>query len=627
MHPSTGTPPKIATLALLLLLVTLWLLMRGYHGLIGDAQIYAFQALARLHPPLATDLYLQNTSQDQFTVFSPLYAACISLLGLENAARLLSVLLTAWLLGAAWNLARAVGGRDAAWLAVAFLLIVAGDYGGSGVFRISEQFLTARLPAEALIVTALVCHVHGRKRLGYLLAAGALIVHPLIALPGLLLMICMSLSPRLIVLAALGGFIVTLGIAVLAIALPAGIHGLTVMDAAWTEVVRERSQFLFLPLWSVRDWEVNTQPFICLGFTAIALPDRRIRMLCAAAALVGVAGLVVAWIGSVIGPVAVLVQGQAWRWVWVSVFVSALLLPGVALRVWREDACGPLCVVLLVSGWTLPTYAGMPCISLALVVWALRLQFNGLEAYFRWAAAIVGVAIVAWISMKSWAIAAPALGRALFGAGQIRDIFGLRVPALLFGTLVWWSVRVSRTALVSMLTAALLAALSIFLWPAAFRQSQMFASSGDVVEFADWRDAIPPTSTVLVTPPRDAGAFVWFTLGRPNYLAIDQSAGVVFSRVTSMEVRRRSEVLLPLMDPNWKVLTGLRAATSGHKADAAPRALSTIGLRQVCADPELGFVISPKDVGFHPVRHERAGTWKGWNLYDCREVRSTSSAT
>src|SRR5580658_413368 len=627
MHPSTGTPSKIAILTLALLLVTLWLLVCGYHGLTGDAQIYAFQALARLHPPLASDLYLQNTSQDQFTVFSPCYALCIRLLGLENAARLLTVFFTLWLLGAAWSVARAVGGRDAAWLGAAFLLIVAGDYGGSGVFRTSEQFLTARLPAEVLIVTALACHLHGRKGLGYMLATAALMVHPLIALPGLLLLVCMSSSLRLILLAALGGLIATIGIAVLAIALPAGMHGLTVMDADWTEIVRERSQFLFLPLWSVRDWEVNTRPFLYLGFTAIAVPERRVRALCAAAALVGAGGLGVAWIGSVIGPVAILVQGQAWRWVWISVFLSVLLLPGVALKVWRDDACGPLCVVLLVSGWTLPIDVGMACVSLALALWVMRSRFNAFDACFRWAAAALGIAIVVWISTKSWAIAAPASGRTPLDAAQVRDIFGLRVPALLFGTLIWWSVRSSRAAWLPMLTAVLLAALSIFIWPASFKEPHVITSVADVGEFADWSDAVPPTSTVLVAPPRDVGGFVWFILQRPNYLAVDQSAGVVFSRATSMEVRRRSKVLLPLMDPNWKILTRLRSAAGGHGADAATRALTAASLRQVCADPQLGFVVSPTDVGFHPIRHDRAGSWKDWKLYDCREVRSAPSAT
>src|SRR5882672_6753714 len=147
MHSSNpGFQSKIATLSLALMLVTLWLLMHGYHGLTGDGQIYAFQALARLHPQLTADLYLQNTSQDQFTVFSPLYAWCIGVLGLENAARLLTLLFTMWFLAAAWNVASTVTSRDAAWLAVTLLLIIAGDYGASGVFRILDPFLTARLP-------------------------------------------------------------------------------------------------------------------------------------------------------------------------------------------------------------------------------------------------------------------------------------------------------------------------------------------------------------------------------------------------------------------------------------------------------------------------------------------------
>ncbi len=115
------------------------------------------------------------------------------------------------------------------------------------------------------------------------------------------------------------------------------------------------------------------------------------------------------------------------------------------------------------------------------------------------------------------------------------------------------------------------------------------------------------------------GGFVWFTLVRPNYLAVDQSSGVVFSRATAIEVRRRSEVLAPLMDPNWKILTGLRAKP-GFKSETRP--LTPKNLIQVCADPQLGFVISHDKVGFDPLRHEHAGAWKDWNLYDCRKVRS-----
>jgi hypothetical protein len=632
MHSSNlGFPSKFATLSLVLMLVTLWLLMLGYHGLTGDGQIYAFQAFARLHPQFAGDLYLQNTSQDQFTLFSPLYAWCIGLLGLESAARLLTLIFTIWFLAAAWNFASAVIGRDAAWLAVAFLLIAAGDYGASGVFRILDPFLTARLPAEALIITALGCHVHGMKWLGLLLALGALLIHPLMALPGLLLVVCLWLPVAVSVVGAIGVVFATLVVAVVAINLPTAVLGLTVMDAPWLDVVRERSQFLFLQLWSIHDWEINAQPFISLGFTAVAVADERIRKLCAAAALVGAAGLAVAFISGLIGPVAILVQGQAWRWVWTVVFISAAFVPFTALQVWRDEKCGPLCALLLVSSWTLPGVDGTVCASLALILWLTRAQISSrLGSYVRWVSAALGVAIAVWILMKCWAIVSPPTppsGRAPIGVTQVQNMFALRFPAVLLGALVWWGISSGRTTWVPVFLSAILAAFSMLIFPAAFKQPRTFAAAADIHEFADWANAIPPISTVLVAPSHDVGAFVWFTLGRPNYLALDQSAGVVYSRATALEVRRRSDVLLPLMNPDWKILTGLRAKSgSGRKNEATTRPLTPENLIQVCADPQLGFVISPEKVGFDPVRHEHAGAWKDWNLYDCRKVRSALSA-
>ena len=632
MHSTQGFESKIATLSLALMLVTLWLLMQGYHGLTGDGQIYALQALARLRPQLSTDLYLQHTSQDQFTIFSPLYAWFIGSFGLEKAARLLTLFFTVWFLAATWSVGRAISGRDAAWLVAAFLLIIAGDFGASGVFRILDPFLTARLPAEALTVTALACHLSGMKRVGLLLAVGALFMHPLMALPGLLLLICLWLPNRVALMGAVGGVLATLAMTVVAISLPTAQHVLTVMDAPWLGVVRERSQFLFLQLWSIHDWDLNARPFICLAFTAIAVPDERIGKLCVAAALVGAAGLAVAVIAGLIGPVALLLQGQAWRWVWITVFASAVLLPCTVLQVWRDEKCGPLCAILLVSGWTLSAVDGAACVLLALLFWLSRTYINTRAAiYFRLAPAALVTAMLAWILIKCWAIVSPPTptsGRAPFGVAQIRDIFGLKIPAILFGVLIWRGIGIRRTHWVPTLVSAMLIALSICILPAAFKQPRTLASAADIDEFADWETVIPPISTVLVVPPHDVGAFVWFTLSRPNYLTIDQSAGVVFSRATALEVRRRSEVLLPLVDPDWKILTSLRTGSgNGHKDRPTTRPLTAKSLIQVCADPELGFVMSPEEVGFGPLRHEHAGAWKDWNLYDCRKVRSALSTT
>jgi hypothetical protein len=82
------------------------------------------------------------------------------------------------------------------------------------------------------------------------------------------------------------------------------------------------------------------------------------------------------------------------------------------------------------------------------------------------------------------------------------------------------------------------------------------------------------------------------------------------------------------MDPNWKILSGLRAsAEGGHRKEGSKSPLTRKILVEVCADLQLGFVISPEKVGFDPLRHEHAGAWKDWNLYDCKKVRSVPSAT
>src|SRR5271156_1787169 len=197
MHSGTRIQNTWVATALALMLVVLWMLMQGYQGFAGDAQIYAFQALARIHPALSTDLYLQNTSQDQYTVFSPVYAWFIGWLGLEYAARVLTLFFTAWLFAAAWKLAAGItrgaanAANSAAWLGAAFLVIAAGDYGAAGVFRISDSFLTARLPAEALVITALACYCYGMTRLAAVMAAATRFVHPLMACPRFLFLICL----------------------------------------------------------------------------------------------------------------------------------------------------------------------------------------------------------------------------------------------------------------------------------------------------------------------------------------------------------------------------------------------------------------------------------------------------
>jgi hypothetical protein len=605
-------------------LIVLWLLMHGYQGFAGDAQIYAFQALARIHTALSSDLYLQYSSQDRFTIFSPFYALFIRWIGLDSAARLLTFFFTAVFFVGAWSLAAAISNRRAAWLAVAVLMIVSGDYGASGVFRLSEQYLTARLPAEALVIVAFACHLRGMRGLALLIATAAVPVHPLMALPGLLLLACLSFPIRISLIGASVGVFLALGTALAVAALPAVAHVFVVMDTDWLEVVRERSQFLFPRLWLIHDWGINARPFAYLTFMAAAMEDGRIRRICAAGLLVGIVGIAIALIADFIQPLAILVQGQAWRWVWITCLISVVLLPETVLRVWRDEKCGPLCGVLLICGWIVSGEGGTVCVFLALTFWLLRAHIsNRAIPYLRWMAIVGGITAVAWADGSSWAPIASTLtsgGNHLYAFTKIGNAIGVKVSAASLFVLLWWWLRGARTLWAPTGACGALLVASVCLISASFNQTRSVGSQSDIEEFSDWRTAIPETSTVFVAPTRDVGSFVWFTLERPNYLALDQSAGVVFSRQTALEVRRRSVVLLPLTDPTWKILSGIRDA-SDRKRKAPTRPLTAQTLAQVCDDPQLGFVVSPQNVGFDPMRHAHPGAWKDWYLYDCAHVR------
>ncbi len=617
--------PLAVTLALTLMLVVLWALMHHYQGFARDGELYAVQASARLNPALGADVYLANTSQDRYSVFSLLYASLIGVLGLQHAALLLFVLCTAGFLAAAWALAREVSSTDAAWLAVAMLISTTGFYGAYAIFHYSESYLTARSLGEALVVAALAAHFHGWRVLGLLTAVLALVVHPLMALPGLLLLICLWLPIPKAAMGAAAGLLATLAVALIATYAPAPARLLTVIDPSWLEVVRERSHFLFLNSWAWSDWELHLRPLLCLTLSAIVIDDQRVRRLCVGALLVGGAGLGVALIAGAIGPVAILLQGQAWRWFWVTGFVSVLLLGPTALRMWRDAKCGPMCVTLLIAGWTFVPVDGTALIALALGLWSLRRRIEDQTGkYLRWAGFALIAIIVAWVFATSW----PLFTSVVVGKAQeswvidrLRGVLGSKISAVLFFALFWHWIRSQRSPRAATVISVLLAASLAVILPGTFRQLATVGTPAEIAEFAEWRTAIPPASNVLVVPAKNSASFVWFTLGKPSYLSVDQSAGVVFSRATALEIRRRAEVLAPIMEPDFRIRSQMAQEARGIKLEDQTRPLTLQSLAQICGDPLLGFVIAKEELGFDSIRQTHSGTWKNWNLYDCRRVR------
>lgn len=600
-------------------MLVLWALNHRYAGISRDATLYAFQALAKIHSNLSGDVYLAANSQDRYTLFSPLYARLIQWLGLQEAAKTLFLACTALYLFAAQRFSRAISNRSAAWLAVALLIIIPGRYGAFDVFNYSDDYLTARSLAVALVVVALALYFNGRFWQAAIALFIGMLLHPLMTFPAVLLTICLSFATRIGVLGAAAISISALAFAVFVSRMRAS-ASLEVMDPLWLDIVRERSQFLFLNLWRVDDWELAARPFVSLTLTALVIDDGRIRKLCQSAILVGATGLVVAWIAGSIGPVALLVQGQAWRWLWLSSLIAVLMLAPTVLEIWRDEKCGPLCAVCLLAAWVW-NYAEADHLLLAecaLSIWLARAYItNRLAPLFTWSAISAVALLISWtIYDRGSVVSTKTL--------DLHGFFALGIPSVVAVVAIYWAIERSRSSARLGILAALLYAAAILVPEALTLPVRSSGTSREVSEFSDWRDRIPPNSNVLILPVPLSASFVWTTLNRPSYLSLDQSSGAVFSRATALEISRRSAVLLPLGDPNWKIMSRIEARKLHLiQPDSGPRRLTAESLVGICTDPQLGFVIAKDDVGFSPLTH-RSGIWTDWNLYDCRKTRSLS---
>jgi hypothetical protein len=625
-----ATRRAVVGTALGLLPVALWCLTHRYHGLIGDSELYAMQALSRTETGLQHDVFLSSASQDHYTVFSPFYSVFIGLMGVRAAAVLLLVLFKVCFYAAAWAFIRKVCDARTAHLAVAVLIVIPGDYGSYLVFHLSEDMLTARTLAEALGMSALCLHFYGRRTWALVIGAAALCVHALMAMPILLCLLGLRLSAKADALWALAIVAATLGAACAAVMLPyASPRFFALMDPSWLELVRERSQFVFMQFWRLADWELNARPFISLALSMLVLTDGRIRSLGACALLVGAVGLAVAFIASGIGPVAVLLQAQVWRWVWVPLLVSSLLVVPTVVHMWRTDRCGPFCAVLLLIGWLFSAIDGVYCVAAALCLWAGRRHVpRPAGPYLNYAAIGLGLTVVAWIVGNSWSTLSLPQGKANTQTKALllaQSLMSRDCLPLIVASMLWYLILRSRSIYSSGAIALALAAVTAVAAPNVLRDPRPEGGAGQIEEFSDWRAVIPPTANVFVVSTYYSAGFAWFTLERPSYLTVDQSSGVIFSLATAVEIRRRSEVLKPLEEPDWRLLS--RRSSAGGKYDARAQPLNEARLIAICSDPALDFVVAHENVGFDPLRHDHAGPWKDWLLYDCKRVTSLAKST
>ncbi len=589
------------------------MLQHPYEGLVHDSVLYGFSALAHLHPQsLGNDLFLRFGSQDRFTVFSPIAAAVIQVLGLENAAALITAVAQLAFLISAWFLARRLMPSALALLGVGLLIALPATYGAGHLFSYEEGFMTPRVPAEALVLAGLAALLASRYAVSGLFGLAALLVHPLMAAAGLVLALILHVGmprPRLAIAVAAGSFLVLVAIAYLA---PIGPFAR--FDSTWYEMLHTRLPYLYPSNWIAQDWGHTCVPLTVLAVGALTLRAGLVRSLCLAALLTGLAGLILALIGSDLLRIEIVTQVQPWRWTWLANALAVLLSPAIVINCWNEGAASRAAVILLVAAWVCADERFAPLVAILAIAVAcargrsLATERGKLLLLAAWLVLAIGMLLfVATVLGVLRNLARIEPDHVLYSSPYLLLLRQLRPWAsggvLPTGLLVlMWAAAVTASAgsrsfvrggsvlLVGLVLCTAVAPLAVSAWTV----TALPQSLQD--RFAAWRAAIAPNTEVLwVQTPLGP----WYLLGRPSYWTLEQMAGLAFSRATAMELTRRESILT-------------HQPRTGDPVEELTNACRSM--------PEVGFIVTPRYLGptpFDPIAPTGEHSNRDLRMYPC----------
>jgi hypothetical protein len=606
-------------LVFLHLALAMWLIARPFQGIWHDGKFYALQALHHLKPAaFSSDLFFLYGSQDQYSLFSVLYATAISLGGLNQGTMVLQAIGLGLWFAAAWALTRIFPEK----LAVFALLLIAsvgGHYGSHGVFSYGESFLTARLYAEIFSLAGLAAWLAGRKTMGGLAFAVAGVVHPLMALPALIIGLGLLLPPRTwLGLIAAGG----------AVALVLGALGqapftglLWPMDALWFELGVARSPFVFLHTW---EWEGFSRALFVLTVTGAAwrnFRDGKLRRLAWVTFACVFGAFVVAYVGGSLLKLPLVAGLQLTRVMWIGlvialIHIAALLGASRDGDVWdRVLAWGLLLGVFLDSG-----VQGAYAVLVLAICWLGKRQLPHYRpSMWVWfLVAMIPLQILVWGALQ---LSAEGEQEALLAerSHAWRLYFSAPATSLIIVTSAYW--LLGRDHLSKPLkwaggvVAAATLALALLTWYDV-GPNMDYGSTARRAAIAPIVASIPETATVYwVEEP----VKTWFWLQRANYLSFSQTAGSVFSRGTAIEALRRARYVsaCSLRDANQSWDERLTPDPAGYTSLAA--------IRQACRDPLLDYVIARSRAGSGLVYFLDPATGLGYGLYGCRAVGAQPS--
>jgi len=622
-----GVPPVFAAVTVLLL-VSLWLVTRPYFGIIHDTRLYLFLALSHLYPDAyANDLFLQYGSQDSYSLVGPLLAPALARFSSETVNLVMTVLGQIIWLVAATTLVRVF---YHSWpqraLALGALIALPPDYSSIGVFSYGEAFFTPRPFAEAMILLAIAAFFRGRWTGCFAACVAALMLHPLMAAPGLVVIFCLFAlkEPRL-------WLVPVVGAGALSLLAHAGIEPFTrlfaTMSGDWLAISMDRNPWAFFSRWTLWDFlRIGLQgAIVAVALRGMSAQERRMTL---AIGLVVSAGAIATFVGADVYHDLFIINLQPARAFWLAgMFVNMSAGAGLyslfhqrSLARWHYATA---LAIYALSGKLLyvMAFASAPLtVSISLILLeAKNVEYK--NAYRLSAFALSAFALASALGL--WIMAAPIIAR----------IPGSR-----------WVFQELATICIIFAAAVVLHFRRLF--PAS---ALAIAAFGLTLSAVDRRDAwekltggagdVEPANRLLGHARNvywEGGVeLMWLRLHRASYYSCLQGSGVMFYSRTALEYRHRNQVLSTLGTLDFDNRPG--SVCPGNMTTSHAGLTEEARIKSVCrALPDLDMMALLTKVDAlrpaswnAPAAHSRPlpdGTFdlpSSYYFYDCRTLRQS----
>jgi hypothetical protein len=652
-RPSAGGRSSLAAANPFVLLMGsgLWLLSHPYWGIWHDARIYTLMAARWLDPaPFVRDPWFMFGSQDAFSLFSPLYGSAVAAFGVNAAAKWGTLLSGVGYIGASWAFTRAL--PLARWRDLVFLLLVSvqlvycvNDFGPFETLRVSEPFLTSRQFSISFALAALAAAIAGRRRSMAVLLLFSVLLHPLmgiwavLAASSVLMPIRLHIQTGLITAGALS--LVGLGMA--------GVGPFRPMSGDWELLVRNTAAIVFVA--PDGDHRLN---FAVLCYASLLAGIRwgsaGLRRWYSITLAMAFSVYVVNWFCSASFPATIVMQAQLWRANWLALVFAVVAAVDIAARARvadetvRQFAYAGGAVGLLLP-WAGAVLFGLAACAPGRLHNAAYAAVRRCSEFTRRSllAAFIAAAMI-WVT--NTALDIEVIGASMWHSGEAQGSWQDFFRGLFFtggyGTvafLVWRAVSFTLGRIAVAGLSLLTLVVGMWGWDSRPERSRLLDEtlwgrppSGYSRMFATH---LSPGNTVYWQrhPER-----VWFELRTASYVSSTQAIGIVFSERMALEVARRlGRVALAGANAPIPATVGRTEAVKLRNADPAqlPVDLHNLhtyeaanltfnGLRFICEDPELDFVIHDQLFPGHVQASESEivdGRQILWNLYDCSVLR------